>query len=253
MTSPVSSWRILVAGAAGAIGSGIVTELVGSGARVVAVDRDETGLRRLKQQLSSTPLSRLSTVGCDLAHADRVAELARHILSTGEGLDALVCCLGLWWETGRLREVEILEEWERVARSTIVPQLLLTRAFVPVLARNDEARCLWINGGTAETPQPGAGLSNLASAAQLMLARVLSAEEERLHTVTLLLEGPVRSRKMSSGEPDWMDDRGVGAACVRVLGAKNLPRGAILRAGNRTELHDVPADIRENRPPPVEE
>jgi hypothetical protein len=138
-----------------------------------------------------------------------------------------------------LREVPVRQEWEKVASSTIVPQLLLAHEFVPALAQNEKARCLWINGGTAVNPQPRAGLVNIASAAQLMLARVLSEEEGGLSSATLLLEGPVRSRKLLDPNPEWMDSRGVGAACVRILSAQRFQRGAILRAGNAEELSKI--------------
>lgn len=242
MSSPPSSWRILVAGAAGAIGSGIAAELLWAGARVIAVDRDETGLRRLKQELSDAAPQRLSTVACELSSPDGVAELAREILLPAKGLDGLVSCLGSWWEEGLLREVPVLQEWEKVAASTIVPQLLLAHEFVPVLAQNEKARCLWINGGTALNPQARAGLVNIASAAQLMLARVLSEEEKSLGSATLLLEGPVRSRKLMDGGPEWMDSRGVGSACVRILSAQSFQRGAILRAGTAEELNKIPEE-----------
>jgi len=232
--------RILVAGAAGAIGSGVVAELAGAGARVIAVDRDEMGLRRLEQELAGAPTPRLSTRTCELSRTEPVGELARGILLGGEGLDGLVSCLGSWWEEGLLREVPVLQEWDKVTASTIVPQLLLAREFVPLLAKNEKARCLWINGGTALNPQARAGLINIASAAQLMLARVLNVEEQGLDSATLLLEGPVRSRKLLDGNPEWMDSRGVGSACARILSARSFPRGAILRAGNAEELNRIP-------------
>jgi NAD(P)-dependent dehydrogenase (short-subunit alcohol dehydrogenase family) len=239
MSSPPSSWHILVAGAAGAIGSGIVAELVETGAHVIAVDRDETGLRRLQQELPGESLQRLSSAVCELSSPEGVAELAKDIPPPERGLNGLVSCLGAWWEGGLLREVPVLQEWEKVAASTIVPQLLLAHEFVPMLAENEKARCLWINGGTAVNPQPKAGLVNIASAAQLMLARVLNAEEKGLSSATLLLEGPVRSRKLLDPNPEWMDSRGVGAACVRILSAQRFESGAILRAGNAEELSKI--------------
>ncbi len=231
-----------MAGAAGAIGSGIAAELLEAGARVIAVDRDETGLRRLKHELSDAAPQRLSTVACELSSPGGVAKMAREVLLPAKGLDGLVSCLGSWWEEGLLREVPVLQEWEKVAASTIVPQLLLAHEFVPVLVENEKARCLWINGGTAVNPQARAGLINIASAAQLMLARVLSVEERSLNSATLLLEGPVRSRKLVDGNLEWMDSRAVGSACVRILGAKSFPRGAILRAANAAELRKIPEE-----------
>lgn len=239
MFSRPSNWRILVAGAAGAIGTGVVAELLEAGARVIAVDRDETGLKRLQQEHSGSSPQSLSTVACELSSPEGVGKLARDIPTREAGLDGLVSCLGSWWEEGRLREVPVLQEWEKIAASTIVPQLLLAHEFVPVLARNEKARCLWINGGTALNPQAKAGLVNIASAAQLMLARVLNEEEKSLQSATLLLEGPVRSRKLLDPNPEWMDSRGVGAACLRILSAQSFRRGAILRAGNAEELSKI--------------
>jgi len=232
----VPSQTILVAGAAGAIGEGISLALATAGATVIAVDHDHEGLRRLQEEMASTSEANLHPVSCELSSSEELASLASTILSKWGGLDAIVVSLGGRWNEGSLTEVELLREWNQVASKTLHPQLNLVHHLVPGLRQAPDGRYLLIGGSTAEHPEPRAGLTSVAAAAQLMVARVLQAEEEGVSTAALLLSGPVRSRKLTGGAPHWMDAAGVGELCVQWFQPGAFPKGKVLRAVDREEL-----------------
>ena len=64
--------RALVTGAASGIGAAVASRLAQAGAVVVAVDRDEAGLKELAQQLGE---ARVEPVAADLSDLDAIAEL----------------------------------------------------------------------------------------------------------------------------------------------------------------------------------
>src|SRR5438067_2619434 len=84
--------RVIVTGGARGIGRAIVTAFLREGARVLAVDRNADGLRRLEAELAS---DRLRTATADL----RDVEQARRMVDDGirelGGLDVLVNNAGL--------------------------------------------------------------------------------------------------------------------------------------------------------------
>jgi 3-hydroxybutyrate dehydrogenase len=64
--------RALVTGAASGIGAAVASRLAQAGAVVVAVDRDEAGLKELAQQLGE---ARVEPVAADLSDLDAIADL----------------------------------------------------------------------------------------------------------------------------------------------------------------------------------
>ena len=52
-TPPLAGRRALVTGAASGIGAALVRRLAADGARVLAVDRDETGLEKLTRDVAA--------------------------------------------------------------------------------------------------------------------------------------------------------------------------------------------------------
>lgn len=85
--------RVLVTGAASGIGRATVVRLVGEGAAVFAVDRDEAGLALTAEQCDGT--GSISTTVCDItSEPDVVATVARAVEELG-GLDVLANVAGI--------------------------------------------------------------------------------------------------------------------------------------------------------------
>jgi len=227
---PARSVRVVVAGGAGAVGEGVARALARAGATVIAADRDRKALENLP--------AAVRPVVCDLARPDEVASLAADLAAEG-GLDALVIALGGFRATPPLTEVDVVHEWERIAARTLRPQLVTTRHLVPLLRTSVRPRFLFLGGSTAEHPEPGAPLVSVAAAAQLMAARALATAETRVESAFLLLEGPVRSRKLEGGEGSWMDAEMAGRLCARWLIEGFLPAGEIVRVGTRDDILDL--------------
>ena len=85
---------IVTGAAAGGLGDGIATRLVEEGCRVVAVDRDEEGLRAVVERLGA----RRDTLGhvCDLSTTDFAGPLVAAAQERFGGVDVLVNNAGIY-------------------------------------------------------------------------------------------------------------------------------------------------------------
>lgn len=92
-----SSRVAIVTGAAGGIGSHVVQRLLARGYRVTAVDREQSRLRELLEQVGDTLT--LATAAVDVADPQRVRQCVSETVSRWGRLDALVTCAGLFAQT----------------------------------------------------------------------------------------------------------------------------------------------------------
>ena len=92
-----STWTdrtVMVTGAAAGIGGGVTELLVGRGAIVIGVDRDEGALAALAEKLSGHP-GRLEPQPADVASRTDLERVAATIHAEHGGLDGLVCAAGI--------------------------------------------------------------------------------------------------------------------------------------------------------------
>ncbi len=100
--------RILITGGAQGIGAVTAARFQEEGARVVLLDSDKEGLRRVQSQLSSLS----GTIQCDVSDAQAVAKAFKELDDLMEGLDVLINNAGI---SQRKSFLEISQEdWNRV-------------------------------------------------------------------------------------------------------------------------------------------
>jgi NAD(P)-dependent dehydrogenase (short-subunit alcohol dehydrogenase family) len=120
---------VLVIGGAGGVGSGIVEALLERGRfdRVLASSREAAKLETLRTYTSShRRLTCISGSVDDRAAADALlAEAQDH-----GSLDAVVACLGGWWEGPHLTELDVAQ-WDCAFASLLRPHFIAARTFVP--------------------------------------------------------------------------------------------------------------------------
>ena len=116
----------VVTGAASGIGASVAERLTQVGARVVLLDRDAQGLRRMQDQLQAKGAKTLA-VTCDISDAASVQAAAEKVLSTWGTAYALINNAGLL-RSGGLADVS-LDEWNEVLAVNLTGYLLCARAF----------------------------------------------------------------------------------------------------------------------------
>jgi NAD(P)-dependent dehydrogenase (short-subunit alcohol dehydrogenase family) len=209
---------VLVLGASGTVGSGVVAALLEAGSPVLGVARDPDRLARLAQRFADEP--GLELLQGSVADDAQAAQLARRL--QGRPLRAVVAALAGPLQRGRLlgRPAAHLQ---RKLESDLLPHLAAARHLLPLLAESDDraevapARYILIGATGAECGWAGYGEASVAAAAQTMLAKVLHEEAAPLG---------VRVQMLSLDHP-VCDPLGNGRNCARWPSALSVGRRAV--------------------------
>ena len=168
MAEPV----LLVSGAAGGIGGATARRFAASGWRVVATDRDASGLARLTDELWP---ALLATHTADLLRVDQCRAAVEAAVAATSRLDCLVNAAGLWTE-GRADETRE-EDFDRVLGVNLKGLYFLSAAAIPHLERTSGSIVnlssdagLQGNAGAAVYCASKGAVSNLTRALALELA-----------------------------------------------------------------------------------
>jgi NAD(P)-dependent dehydrogenase (short-subunit alcohol dehydrogenase family) len=157
--------EVLVAGGTGALGTAVVKELVASGYPVGAtwvVERERERLEGLE--------------GVELIRADLfdAGEAASAVAAVSE-LGAVVNLVGGYAEGGRVHETEP-DEFDRLMRLNLTPNVMLARAAIPRFLRRGGGAFVAVSARPALRPFSGAAPYIVAKAAVLSFIQTLDAE-----------------------------------------------------------------------------
>src|SRR3954462_8060740 len=157
--------EVLVAGGTGALGSAVVQELVSHGYPVAATWVVERERERLEG------LEGVELIEADLFDADAAASA---VAKVGE-LAAVVNLVGGYAETGRVHETDP-DEFERLMRLNLRPNVLLAHAAIPRFLRSGGGAFVAVSARPALRPFPGAPAYIVSKAAVLSFVQTLDAE-----------------------------------------------------------------------------
>jgi NAD(P)-dependent dehydrogenase (short-subunit alcohol dehydrogenase family) len=157
--------EVLVAGGTGALGAAVVKELVASGYPVGATWVVERERERLE-----------GVEGVELIKADLFdpAEAASAVAAVSD-IGAVVNLVGGYAETGRVHETEP-DEFDRLMRLNLRPNILLARAAIPRFMRRGGGAFVAVSARPALRPFSGAPAYIVAKAAVLSFIQTLDAE-----------------------------------------------------------------------------
>lgn len=164
----------VVTGAASGIGRECARALTRRGACCVLVDVDAEGLRAVAAEIRARGDAAVEVEGdvTTAATADRAVETA---IATYGGVDGIVSNAGIA-VTGHLADLAS-DDWERSLAVNATSHFLLTRAVLPVLARQGRGGSLvYVVSKNALAPGAGFGAYSAAKAAQLQVARIAALE-----------------------------------------------------------------------------
>jgi NAD(P)-dependent dehydrogenase (short-subunit alcohol dehydrogenase family) len=210
---------VLVAGAAGGAGKGIVRALLSGGMRVIATSRRRERLEALRTSLDAATLDRFTPLVGNAGDFSGAVMLADAAWALG-GADAAVAVLGRGvWTSGPLLTLPP-QEWRAVLDEMLTSHFAFARAVVPRLLGKPDSLYLSIGGGAAFEPMPEAGLMSIAAAGQAMLTRVLARERQSAHVRIheLIINGALRTRDSQHvAEPGWISADDVGAVVAELV------------------------------------
>lgn len=221
---------VLVLGASGTVGSGVVAALLEAGSPVLGVARDPERLAALATRFADEP--GLELLQGSVADETDAAQLARRLRLRGRPLRAVIAALAGPLERGRL--LDGAEDALQTALHTgVLPHLAAARHVLPLLAAGDAPAHYILVGATgAERGWAGYGAASVTAAAQAMLAKVLHEEAAPLgvRVQMLSLDHPVCDPSDAGRNcARWPDALSVGRRAVSLLCASGERVSPVVR------------------------
>jgi NAD(P)-dependent dehydrogenase (short-subunit alcohol dehydrogenase family) len=168
MSVDLSKKVAVVTGAASGIGRVVAENLIASGARVLATDRDAAGL----QALADAAPGLLSTFQADLLDPAAPRAIVDAALAAFGRLDIVASCAGIY-EPGAIEDVTV-ETFDRIIGVNLKAPVLLIGAAKPYLQPG--AAIVLIASGTSIGPTGYQGVYAASKAGVAKLAASLAAE-----------------------------------------------------------------------------
>ncbi len=223
---------LLVAGAAGDVGQGIVAEALTSGRQVVAAGRDADKLERLKARHGGAALA---CVAGDIATEAGAEQLWSDAAAAFGAIDAVVVSVNA---PGR---IEALAGWNADDLAAFYAANVLThfnaaKVFLPRLPAS--GMLIGIGGGTADFIFPKMAATSMGQAALRMLYRGLAKERKEgaqlreLMIVSMVAGASNRDR----AQPDWVTDSEVGQHICAILDAPDRFPKPILQLRSKAQV-----------------
>lgn len=170
----VESKVIVVTGAGNGIGRELVLELLRRGARVAAVDINETALQETFELVGSQK-DRLSTHIVNIADRAAVEALPAAVIAAHGSVDGLINNAGIIQRFVRFNDLPY-EEIDRMVNVNFYGTVYVTKTFLPHLLNRPEAHIVNIASMGAFLPVPGQTLYGASKAATKLLTEGLYSE-----------------------------------------------------------------------------
>ncbi|CAA9237917.1 MAG: hypothetical protein AVDCRST_MAG56-1288 [uncultured Cytophagales bacterium] len=174
--------NIVIGGASGAVGTGIVRHCLAQGHRVVAVVRDEAKKSHLQAGLGEAGRfpGELQFVAGAYEDEAGIAHLQAQLERLGP-IDIAIASLGGWYQGPPLAGLP-LADWHTVVNNSLTSHFRFAKVLMPLLEKARGGAYVMINGGAAEFAAPHSGVISVMAAAQKMMGQVLH-QEARAHGV----------------------------------------------------------------------
>lgn len=209
---------VLVLGAAGGVGRGVVEALLDAGYPVIAAGRDGERLQSMKTALERPP--GIATVTGSVASEAEGAALAAAIRQLRRPLGGIVASIMGPLERGRLLD-QPADFLRRKLDEDVIPHLVAARHLLPLLAENGGGGPYLIIGGPcADSPWAGYGHLSVSAAAMRMLVKVLRQEAlaSSVRVQQLAVCSPVRTGRGGTCDcPEWPSPLDVGRRVAALL------------------------------------
>jgi NAD(P)-dependent dehydrogenase (short-subunit alcohol dehydrogenase family) len=208
---------LVVLGATGIVGRGIIQAAVEAKRPVIAVARDHAGLEQLRL---AHPGADITVLAGSVANDDDGATLAAALREIARPIAGVVAAVAGPAGRGRL-----LDQSTEVLRckldADLLPQLAAARALLPLLADAGRGGSYVLIGGPgSELPWAGYGHRSVAAAALRMLACVLHDEASAMGIRVQLLsvDAPVRiDAQRASACPRWPTATAIGRRALALV------------------------------------
>jgi short-subunit dehydrogenase len=190
----------VVTGGGNGMGREVALELLRRGARVAAVDLNETGLAETAQLAAAG--ERLTTHALNVADRKAALALPAAIQKAHGQVDGLLNIAGIIQPFVKIQDLEF-EQIERVIDVNFWGVVNLTKAFLPALLERPEAGILNVSSMGGFLPVPGQAAYGASKAAVKLFTEALFAELQGTSVaVTVVFPGGVSTNITSNSGAD---------------------------------------------------
>lgn len=223
---------LLVIGASGDVGQGIVAAGLASGRKIVAAGRDQQKLDRVAAQSNSDALA---TVAGDISTEAGAKVLWEQAVAKFGNIDNVVVSVNapnkilplMDWST---------EDLTKQLIGNVVVHFIAARVYQPLLP--ESGQIIGIGGGTADFIIPGMTYVSMGQAALRMMYKGLARErksgaEMREMMIVSMVAG---ESNRSQARPEWITDNEVGRHVCAILDEPEKFSGAVLCLKSREQV-----------------
>jgi Short-chain dehydrogenases of various substrate specificities len=183
---------ILVTGGGNGMGRELVLNLLTKGAKVIAVDINETALKETTELAGKSP-TLLTTYVCNITDRAAVEQLYKDVVAAYGGIDGIINNAGIIQPFVRLNDLS-LEAIERVINVNFYGTLYMTKTFLPHLLTRPEAHVANVSSMGGFLPVPGQTIYGATKAAVKLMTEGLGAELKDTNVkVTVVFPGAIRT------------------------------------------------------------
>jgi NAD(P)-dependent dehydrogenase (short-subunit alcohol dehydrogenase family) len=239
--------RVVVLGATGAVGSGVVRRYLDAGATVVGVSRSEANLEALKKTVGIRAGEPFLPVVGDF-HSEDAASVTREAVITALGgapIDHVVSPLG-FVQLADPPTAAPLEAVESALENGLYINIRAAKAFVPRMKGHEGSSYTLVSGGLAHFPPPNPALwlGTLKNAAINAFTYGLASEtaKDPLRVNTICIHfgvAAVGGDQNQFGMPSERDTLGLAPAFLGV--AKSRRKGQVICLGSWADADAVAA------------
>lgn len=188
----VQNKTIVVTGGGNGVGRELTLNLLSKGAKVVAVDINESALQETGR-LAENKKKSLTTLVTDITKKASVEELLKKALTIHGSVDGVINVAGIIQPFLKLNDLEF-DAIERVMNVNFYGTLYMTKTFLPHLLTRPEAHIVDVSSMGGFLPVPGQSIYGASKAAVKLMTESLCSELSETNVkVSVVFPGAVRT------------------------------------------------------------
>ncbi len=181
-SNPLYGRRVLITGASQGFGLAVARHFARQGANLMLCARTQDDLIAAQVQLKAEGgTGRILYHAADVSDPGQVHEVVEDMLMTFGGIEALVCCAGVYGPKGPFAKVD-LDEWVRTIEINLIGTVLPCREVLRHMIRQREGKIVILSGGGATKAMPNFSAYAASKTAIVRFAETL-AEEVREYNI----------------------------------------------------------------------
>ncbi len=217
---------IVIGGASGAVGEGILSYYATLEHTLVAVVRTKEKQEQLKKILVKNNIS-IKNIHFVINKYETEKQIIRltKVLSTFGRIDFALAGLGAWYMGPELAKLA-LKDWNIAIANSLSSHFYFAKAVVAVFQKQGKGAYYMINGIAAEKPMPGAGALCVMNAGQKMITAVMHEELKSKNIVVQAVASfmDIQTRKSKKMKGKWITAEDLGRYILHLHSNKTLQK-----------------------------